>query len=77
MLLFVQVNVVKAPVFAVNDAGLIKVVGQTLISDWEVMTGVGLMVTLNVTGALVQPLAVAVTVIVPLILKLVRLAGAG
>jgi hypothetical protein len=77
MLLFVQANVVRIPVFAVKEAGLIEVVGQTLISDCVVRTGVGFIVTVNVTGALVHPFAVAVTEMVPLILKLVRFAGAA
>jgi len=68
---------VRTPVFAVKAAGLIEVVGQTLISEKEVMTGVGLIVTVKVTGALAQPLAVAVTDIVAVILKLVRFAGAA
>ena len=74
---FVQAYVVSAPVFAVKAAGLIEAVGQTLISDKAVMTGVGLIVTVKVTGALAQPLAVAVTEIVAEILKLVRFAGAA
>ena len=67
----------RAPVLAVKAAGLIEVAGQTLISAKEVITGVGLMVTVNVTGALVHPFEVAVTEMVAVILKLVRLAGAA
>ena len=76
-LLLVQVNAVKAPVFAVNPGGLIVAKGHTDISERAVITGVGLMVTVNVTGALVQPFAVAVTEIDPTISKLVRFAGAA
>ena len=77
VLLLVQAKVVPPPVLAVKFPGLTVLPGHTDISDFPVITGVGLTVILKDTGLLAQRLAVAVTVTVPTILKLVRLEGAA